>query len=596
MEQRIAVGIDLGTTTTGLAYVTDRHRHPRVLPHGRGRSMMPSIVGTNLHDRRVVGWDAAAFRALRVDDGDARVEVRPGESVSETKRVMGSNAEIVLAGQIHTPQEIAALILRHIKSWAEQSLATTISDVVLSVPANFPDAAKAATQQAARLAGLSSVRLISEPTAAALAFGFDRTELDEQLLVFDFGGGTLDITVLEMMDGVFDIQNSFGDGHLGGSDFDAVLEKLLVDKFKASNPGVAVSAESMNELRATAEQAKIALSSELSHRVVIRNFARSADGDPIDLVVEVTRDQFEAAADGVLRSVRECLRGALSAKGFRPSAIQRILLVGGSTRVPAVRRILTETFGFEPKADVDADTAVCQGAAIQAAIISGMWEGDDAPILADVAPFGLGVRVVGFVGNHLMTDLYSPLMSPNTSIPHTAQHRFHLTHPDQEAVEVEVFQDHSGRAQLVDEADDTGLRGTIEEIPPSLSGEPHELEVDFSYDVDGLIRIEARVVGLDKSVSISMDKSAKRLSEAEEQEAQARVDEAWRTTAAFSEVEPIISRADEFMALLGAEDAARVAAACAALKIAVAAEGTSHSEALNQLTDILFDMEELAYG
>jgi len=161
---------------------------------------------------------------------------------------------------------------------------------------------------------------------------------------------------------------------------------------------------------------------------------------------------------------------------------------------------------------------------------------------------------------------------------------------------VEVFQDHSGRAQLVDEADDTGLRGTIEEIPPSLSGEPHELEVDFSYDVDGLIRIEARVVGLDKSVSISMDKSAKRLSEAEEQEAQARVDEAWRTTAAFSEVEPIISRADEFMALLGAEDAARVAAACAALKIAVAAEGTSHSEALNQLTDILFDMEELAYG
>ncbi len=558
--------------------------------------MMPSIVGTNLHDRRVVGWEAGALRVLKVNQSATRFEVGPGESISETKRVMGSSAEIILAGQPHTPQEIGALILRHLKSWAEQSLAVSISDLVLSVPANFPDAARAATLQAARLAGLSSVRLISEPTAAALAFGVDRADLDEQLLIFDFGGGTLDITVLEMMEGVLDVQASFGDSYLGGTDLDTVMEELIIEQFNAAHPSALVDPDRRVELRAAAEQAKIALSSDLSHRVVIRHFARSPGNAPVDLVVEISRAQFESAAGEVLGRIRKCLRQALKTKGFRPSSVQRVLLVGGSTRVPAVRRILAETFGFEPQADVDPDTAVCQGAAIQAAIISGMWEGEDTPILADVAPFGLGVRVVGMVGTHLMTDLYSPLMAPNSSIPHTARHRFQLTHPEQEEVEVEVFQDHSGKAQRIHEADDTGLRGRIEGIPPSLSGEPHELEVDFSYDVDGLIHIEARVVGIDKSVTITMDKSTKRLSEAEEQEAQSRVDEAWRHTAAFSEVEPILSRAEEFIGLLPADEGARVVQACEALKQAITADDGSHGDALNALTDILFDMEDLAYG
>ncbi len=558
--------------------------------------MVPSIVGTSLSDRRVVGFDAAALRVRKMDLTTSRFELGPGESVSETKRAMGSSAEIILAGSRHTPQEIGALVLRHLKAWAEQSLAREITDIVLSVPANFGDAARAATLQAARLAGLPSVRLISEPTAAALAFGVDKAHLDEQLLVFDFGGGTLDITVLEMMDGVLDVQASFGDPRLGGSDFDAVVEAHILERFKVTNPNAVLDPDRRHDLVVAAEQAKIALSAVRSHRVVIRHFARSRDNAPVDLLVDLTREEFEDAAGKVLERVRKCLRQALKAKGFRPSSIERVLLVGGSTRVPAVRRILAETFGFEPKADVDPDTAVCQGAAIQAAIVSGLWDGDDTPILADVAPFGLGVRVVGFVGSHLMTDLYSPLMAPNTSIPHTAGHRFQLTHPEQEALEIEVFQDHSGKAQRVQDAVDTGLRGRIEDIPPSLSGEPHEIEVDFSYDMNGLIRIEARVVGLDRSVTIALDRSTERLSEEEEQDAQSRVDEAWRNTAAFSEVEPILSRAEEFMVLLPSDDAERVAGACAELKRAVAVDDGGHRDALNALTDILFDLEDLAYG
>ena len=595
MTRKIAIGIDFGTTTSGIAYLAEGGTRPRVLPFGTGRTMLPSVVGTNLHDELVIGFDATAFKYVKADARVSRIEVPYGESIREVKRAMGSSVEISLGGQIHKPQEIAAILLRHLRRWAEQSLAAEHNEAVLSVPANFPDAARSATQQAARLAGFEAVRLISEPTAAALAFGIGQADLDEQILVFDFGGGTLDITVLEMMEGVLDVQASFGDSLLGGSDLDAAMGSLLMSEFQRENPGVEVAPDNMKLLVPAAEQAKIALSDTTCHRVVIRNFGRRG-GEPIDLSLDISRDAFESAAASVLSRVRNCLRAALKTKGFRPSSIQRVLLVGGSTHVPAVRRVVAETFGLEPRSDVNPDTAVCEGAAVHAAIVFGLLDPATAPILADVAPFGLGVRVVGIVGSQIMEDLYSPLMAPNTTIPHTATHEFSLLHPEQNAIEIEVFQDHFGRAQRVSDAVDTGLRGKIEDIPPALSGLPRQVRVDFSYDVDGLIRIDARVDGVEGSVTIAMDKSAMRLSEVEEAEAQARVDDAWKNAAGYSQVEPILNRASEMLALLDPDDAAKVVDACDRLKAALANGSGDYSSALNELTDLLFDMEDLAYG
>ena len=595
MTRKIAIGIDFGTTTSGVAYMTEGHARPRVLPFGSGRRTLPSVVGMSRHDELVVGFDATAFRYTKADPSASRIDVPYGESIREVKRVMGSPTEICLAGQVHKPQEIAAIILRHLRTWAEQSLGTTVHEAVLSVPANFPDAARSATQQAARLAGFEAARLISEPTAAALAFGIGRAELDEQILVFDFGGGTLDITVLEMMEGVLDVQASFGDSLLGGSDLDAAMERLLLSRFKRENPAAEVTPDNLKLLGPAAEQAKIGLSDDASHHVVVRNFARLR-GEPIDLSLDVSREDFEKAAAPVLSRVRACLHASLKTKGFRPSSIQRVLMVGGSTHVPAVRRIVAETFGFEPQSDVDPDTAVCTGAAVHSATIRGLLDEATAPILADVAPFGLGVQVVGIVGSQVMDDLYSPLMAPNTTIPHTATHEFSLLHPAQTSVELEVFQDHSGRAQRIGDAVETGLRGTIEGIPPSSSDVPRQVLVDFSYDADGLIRIEARVEGVDDRVAITMDKSSNRISASEESEAKARVDEAWKQAAGYSQVEPILTRADEMIPLLDGEDAAEVAAVCERLKASLAVGNGDYAGALDALTDLLFDLEEVTYG
>ncbi|MEH2255958.1 Hsp70 family protein [Nostoc sp.] len=316
MKTNYAIGIDLGTSTSQICIYKNNESLPIPDPVTK-IPIIPSIVAINERKKLLVGEAAQGA----VD--------RPGYGVRESKRLMGT-------------EEIAALILRKLKENAEEALGHPIQDAVISVPANFPDAARKATFNAGEIAGLNVLRLINEPTAAALAFGIKNINSEEQIVVFDFGGGTLDISVLEMFEGVLDVKYSFGDPHLGGKDFDEVIISLLLKKFEAQYLGVPVYNREA-ELKGQAEQAKKTLSVEQSCDVQIPYFA-TKDGKGIDLDIEITGTEFEKAITPLLERARVCIREALNKKKIRPSAIDRVLLVGGTTYIPAVRNMVEKSF------------------------------------------------------------------------------------------------------------------------------------------------------------------------------------------------------------------------------------------------------------
>jgi molecular chaperone DnaK len=587
---KFAIGIDLGTTTSGIAYYDPDTKSPRIIkPTGsRNNRLIPSIVAVDKEGDLKVGETAKRVAKL----GGAA-------AIREIKRLMGKpDSKTHIKGKAYRPEEVSALILKELRKTAKKALGTEVDEVVLSVPANFDDAAKTATIEAAHIAGLKVAQLVNEPTAAALAFGIDHADIEEQILVFDFGGGTLDITILEMDEGILDVIASHGDPQLGGKDLDAVLEEHIEQRFLAENPDGTITDTARNQLKNLAEGAKIALSANQSHEVVFDSFGRRDDGTEIGLLVRVSRAEFEEMAESVLERVRVCLREALSKKKVRPSSIDRVLLVGGSTYMPAVRRLVAERFGKEPRdSDVDPDLAVCLGAAVKAAITRGDIDPEDGVILTDVAPYGLGVRVIGEVGGYFMPNLYCPLIVPNTTIPYTVTREFSLIATDQDSVDIEVFQDHKGTAKLVDDAEETGLKGRIEDIPPSTSGEPHPVAVHFSYDTNGLIHVEARIPGTDRKVEIVMDKTAKRLSDGERQEAIARIDELWRESSMAREIEPLLARAEEAAALVDEENRSRIRSLDEVIKrhLADGDEDTAR-EKVDELTDLLFDLEGIIDG
>lgn len=506
MTSPLAIGIDLGTSTSEIAVY--RNGAAQVIDDPSARvPIIPSLVAVDNKGTLLVGHQA-----------ESRVDI---SGVREIKRQMGTGSTVDLGGKDYLPQEISSYILNKLKRQAEEALGQEITSVVLTVPANFPDAARSATLVAAELAGLKVLRLINEPTAAALSYGIANLEREEQLIVFDFGGGTLDVSVLEMFDGVMDVIASYGDTQLGGKDIDAILKDRFLTKFYRQYPSAAkVNEKAEADVRRLAERAKKHLSHNTSFSDVLTSLA-IVDGSSVDMEVVLSREEFEHALQPVLQRAKEVVKKALGAKKVRPSAIGRVLLVGGSTYIPAVRKMLLEVFGKEPEPTVEPDLAVAQGACIQAALITGQISSEAGIILTDVCPFGLGIQVVGLVGEQYML-VYEPLMKPNTKIPYAVKREYSLLSEDQDAVEVHLFQDHDGKALLPEHAKHTGITGTITDIPPSLFGTPHPLEVVFSYDLDGCAKLSASIPAVNKSVSIEYADSDTRMTSAQKAEAAER--------------------------------------------------------------------------
>jgi molecular chaperone DnaK len=581
MSKHPCIGIDLGTATSEIAVWQDGA--PLVLPDpdSPGRSpVVPSIVAVDRSGRLLVGESARAYVDL------------PGSGARQVKRRMGTGEQVALGGKAYRPEEISAQILRLLKSNAEQALGVTLQRAVLSVPANFGEAQRKATYDAARLAGLEVVRMINEPTAAALAFGVRNSQAEGQVVVFDFGGGTLDVTILEMMEGILEVKASYGDAQLGGKDFDQALADLLERRFRLAHPQAQASERARAELRSVAESVKTQLSRHPAVQAFCPNYAVEA-GRPLDLEFEVTRREFEEAIRPLLERARKCLQTTLEKAKVQARSVGRVLLVGGTTYVPAVRALVAEIMGQEPRREVDPDLAVAQGAAIEAALIAGEIPSDQGLIKTDVTSFGLGVNVVGFVGLHMVNDLYDALIQPNTTLPYQVSKSYSLLHAEQKQVQLCLYQDHEGTAKRVVDAQATGLSAEIEDIPVSETGEPHPLEVDFSYDLNGLIQLRARIPTTGQEVALMTSRDgARSLDPADFAESKAKVDDLWSRSPLANRYEGLIRKAERMVPELRPDDRKKVHQATAALQEALASGDESRVEkAADRLTDLLFDLD-----
>lgn len=596
--ERIAIGIDLGTSTSEIAVY--QHGQPTVLPDPVHRSpIVPSLVSLDQRGQLKTGEDARANVDL------------PGRGVREVKRLMGTGETVKLGDKEYRPEEISALILEKLKQNAKVSLGQEVTEAVISVPANFPDAARQATVHAGEIAGLKVLHVINEPTAAALAFGINNIDLEAELVVFDFGGGTLDITVMEMMAGVLDVRCSFGDTQLGGKDFDDAMATLIETGFLCAHPGAAISEQQRPFLKGIAEKTKIALSSSESCDVSLPA-AGVKDGEPVDLELEITRDEYESAVAPLLDRAKQCVLQAMKAGKIRPSAIDRVLLVGGTTYMPCVQRLVEELFAKEPVAGISPDLAVALGAAVVAADKMEMLDPETGMVHTDVSAFGLGVEVVESWGDRQVLA-YSPLIAPNTPIPYSVTHQYRLLDADQRAVEVRLLQDHFGCARLCQEAIFTGISGRIDDIPPALYGTPHPIEVEFSYAATGIATLRASIPGMAKSVEFSFDQNACRMSK--EDVARARwnlkdlldsaeeaglldtpppkpVEPAWEESPEAARYRPLISKAERLMGEMPEHKEALCAAVVAMKRELSAGDSERISEAGDALTDLLFDIEQ----
>lgn len=473
------LGIDLGTTNSCMAVIEGGE--PTVIPNAEGGRTTPSVVGFSKKGEKLVGQVAKRQMITNADN-----------TVYSIKRHMGeAGYKVTLNGKDYTPQEISAMILRKMKEDAEAYLGETITQAVITVPAYFNDAQRQATKDAGAIAGLEVMRIINEPTAAALAYGLDKEVEDHKILIYDLGGGTFDVSILELGGGVFEVLSTSGDTHLGGDDFDQRIVDYLVEQFK-KNEGIDLSKDraALQRLRDAAEKAKIELSGIPSTNVNLPFITADANGQPKHIDIDLTRAQFEKMTadllDKTLVSVNQAMKDAkLTAKD-----IDRVLLVGGSTRMPAVVELVKKVTGKDPYKNINPDEAVAVGAAIQAGVLGG--EVHDV-LLLDVTPLTLGIETLGGVA--------TPLIERNTTIPVRKSQIFSTAADSQLSVEIHVLQGERGIAS----ANRTLGRFILDGIPPAPRGIP-QVEVTFDIDANGILHVRAKDLGTGKEQSISIQK------------------------------------------------------------------------------------------
>ncbi len=468
------LGIDLGTTNSCMSVMEGGEAI--VIPNAEGGRTTPSVVAFTKDGQRLVG-EAAKRQAI----------TNPERTVISIKRHMGTNHKTNIDGKEYTPQEISAMILQKLKADAEAYLGEPVTQAVITVPAYFNDAQRQATKDAGRIAGLEVLRIINEPTAASLAYGLDKEE-DQTILVFDLGGGTFDVSILELGDGFFEVKATSGDNHLGGDDFDQRIIDYLVETFKSqTNIDLRNDKMAMQRLKEAAEKAKKDLSGVLTTNISLPFISADATG-PKHLELDLTRAKFEDLTRDLVERTLGPTRQALSDAGLSPSDIDKVVLVGGSTRIPAVQEAIKNLIGKEPHKGVNPDEVVALGAAIQAGVLTG--EVKDV-VLLDVTPLSLGIETLGGV--------FTKLIERNTTIPTSKSQIFSTAADNQTSVEIHVLQGERPMA-----ADNKTLgRFTLTDIPPAPRGVP-QIEVTFDIDANGIVNVSAKDLGTGKSQKITI--------------------------------------------------------------------------------------------
>jgi molecular chaperone DnaK len=490
----LIVGIDLGTTYSAAAIVRDGV--PHIVPHGDER-IMPSVVGLTPQDKLLVGTPARNQYVLY-----------PTRTIRSIKRRMGQDIRLALGDREYSPPEISALILRELKRSVEEQLGEPVDRAVITVPAYFSDAARQATREAGEIAGFTVERIINEPTAAALAYGLDRDAEQHLVAVYDLGGGTFDVSIVELDAGVVEVRASHGNTQLGGDDFDERLVEHLAERFVEEH-GIDPRDDrrALARLTRAAEQAKIALSSQPVARVR-EEYLLSSGARPLHLDVEVTREEFEELIEDLLDGTLQSFDDALSDAGIAAGQLDNILLVGGSTRIPMVQRMLYEHAGIEPVMAINPDEAVALGAAVQAAVIAG--EPIEA-ILVDVTPHSLGIAVAELAFGQVVPDRYSVIIPRNTTIPTSRSEIYSALHPDQRAIEVQIYQ---GEQPIASQNTSLG-EFLFEDLRPEAPGQPPRITVQFDFDVDGILHVSAVDRGSGKQARASVRAAQTRLTPSE---------------------------------------------------------------------------------
>ncbi|WP_226667343.1 molecular chaperone DnaK [Metabacillus litoralis] len=467
------IGIDLGTTNSCVAVLEGGE--PKVIPNPEGNRTTPSVVAFKNGERQV-------------GEVAKRQSITNPNTIMSVKRHMGTDFKVEVEDKNFTPQEISAIILQHLKSYAEEYLGEPVTKAVITVPAYFNDAERQATKDAGKIAGLEVERIINEPTAAALAYGLDKTDEDQTILVYDLGGGTFDVSVLELGDGVFEVRSTAGDNRLGGDDFDQVIIDYLVAEFKKEN-GIDLSKDKMalQRLKDSAEKAKKDLSGVTSTQISLP-FITAGEAGPLHLEVSLSRAKFDELSSGLVERTMGPVRQALSDADLSANEIDKVILVGGSTRIPAVQEAIKKALGKEPHKGVNPDEVVALGASIQGGVITG--DVKDV-VLLDVTPLSLGIETMGGV--------FTKLIERNTTIPTSKSQTFSTAADSQTAVDIHVLQ---GERPM--SADNKTLgRFQLTDIPPAPRGVP-QIEVSFDIDKNGIVNVRAKDLGTNKEQAITI--------------------------------------------------------------------------------------------
>lgn len=483
MAKEIILGIDLGTTNSAVAIMDGKK--PIILENPEGKRTTPSVV---------------SFKGDEVIVGDAakRQMITNPNTIVSIKRHMGEKYEVDVDGKKYTPEEISAKILAYIKNFAEKKIGHKVNKAVITVPAYFNDAQRQATKNAGRIAGLEVERIVNEPTAAALAYGLEKTDKEQKILVFDLGGGTFDVSVLDMSDGTFEVVSTSGDNELGGDDWDnAIMNWIIEESKKDFNVDLSKDKMAMQRLKDAAEKAKIELSGQLTAQILLPFIAMNENG-PINIEKELTRAKFEEITKSLLLRCKKPVEDAIKESGFSKDQIDEVLLVGGSTRMPAVQELVKEITGKTPNHSINPDEVVAMGAAVQGGVLSG--EVDDI-LLIDVTPLTLSIETMGGVA--------TPLIKRNTTIPVTKSQIFSTAVDNQPSVDIVIVQGERPMAR------DNKLLGNFQltGIQPAKAGVP-QIEISFSIDANGIMSVKAKDLKTNEENSITI-KDSQGLSEEE---------------------------------------------------------------------------------